>query len=81
MPNIAKHGPRSKERPITVMVDPDLHTILKARANANHRSVTREVIFLIETALACSSESVRETMHLFYKMGVEVTSEATDQPG
>ncbi|WP_204307951.1 hypothetical protein, partial [Klebsiella pneumoniae] len=56
------------ERPLTVMVKPDLDAVLRARAVANHRSVTKEIVFLIETALGCTSESVRETVHLLYKM-------------
>ncbi|KQS75034.1 hypothetical protein ASG32_08025 [Methylobacterium sp. Leaf361] len=70
----------SGEKPITVMVKPDLHEILKHRAEQNHRSVTKEVVYLIETALGCASENVRETMHLLYKAGVEFTEETTDQP-
>jgi plasmid stability protein len=65
------------ERPISVLVRPDLEAVLRARAVSNHRSLTKEVVFLIETALGCSSENVRETIHLLYKAGVEVTPEAT----
>jgi hypothetical protein len=69
------------EKPITVMVKPELHEILRHRAEQNHRSVTKEVVFLIETALGCASESVRETMHLLYKANAEVTEETIDLPG
>lgn len=65
------------ERPITVLVGQDLGDILRARAVSNHRSLTKEVVYLIETALGCSSENVRETIHLLYKAGVDVTPEAT----
>jgi plasmid stability protein len=65
------------ERPISVLVGPELDAVLRARAATNHRSLTKEVVFLIETALGCSSENVRETIHLLYKANVEVTPEAT----
>lgn len=62
------------------MVSPELDAILRSRAVANGRSVTKEMVFLMETALGVSSESVRETIHLLYKAGVEVTEEATPPP-
>lgn len=70
-----------KERPVTMLVRPELEAVLRARATANHRSLTKEIVFLVETALGCSSENVRETIHLLYKMGAEVTTEeASPQP-
>jgi hypothetical protein len=66
---------------MTMLVPPDLEAILRQRAATNHRTLSKEMIFLIETGLAVSSEKVREAMHLFYKMNVEVitTEPATDQ--
>jgi plasmid stability protein len=68
------------ERPISVLVRPDLDAVLRARAAANHRSLTKEVVFLIETALGVSSDNVREAIHLFYKANAEVTDQSTSQP-
>lgn len=68
------------ERPISVLVRPDLDAVLRARAASNHRSLTKEVVFLIETALGVSSDNVRETIHLLYKAGVDVTDQSTSQP-
>lgn len=67
------------ERPVTVLVGPELEAILRERAKNNGRSLTKEAVFLIETALACTSEDVRRTLHVLYKAGVEVTEEATPQ--
>ncbi|GJE78086.1 hypothetical protein BGCPKDLD_4697 [Methylorubrum suomiense] len=69
-----------RERPVTVLVSEELEAILRERSKSNHRSLTKEAVFLIETALACESESVRQTLHLFYKAGVEVTEEAIPLP-
>lgn len=40
------------------------------RATTNHRSLSKEILFLMEVALAVESEQVRETVHLLYKMNV-----------
>lgn len=77
MPYRAK---RERNPAVTVAVSHELDEILRARAAANHRSVTKEVVFLIETALGCSSEQVREAIHLLYKAGIEVTEPGTAQP-
>ncbi len=69
-----------KERPVSVLVGPDLEAVLRTRASANHRSLTKEIVYLIEVALGCSSENVREAIHLLYKANVEITDEATGQP-
>lgn len=79
MPGSNKNKVRNV-RSITVELTPELDAVLRARAVANHRSVTREVVFLMETALGCASENVREAIHLLYKAGVEVTEEPIPQP-
>lgn len=70
---------KTGEKPITVLLKPGLETVLRERAKANGRSLTKEAVTLMETALAVESEDVRKTLHLLFKAGVEVT-EATGQP-
>ena len=71
MPNY-KYG-----RPISVLVNQDLEEIIRNRSATNHRSMTKEIVFLIETALAVESEDVRRTMQLLYKIGAEVIESPT----
>lgn len=62
-------------RYMTVLVPPDLEKVLRQRAATNHRTLSREMIFLMETGLGVQSEEVQQAIHLFYKMNVEVTVE------
>jgi hypothetical protein len=71
----------SSPRYMTVLVPPQLEEVLRNRAATNHRTLSKEMIFLMEAGLGVSSEKVREAIHLFYKMNAEVvTSEVPDQP-
>lgn len=54
------------DTPLTVLVKPELDAILRNRAEKNHRTISKEIIFLIETALGLESEAVRNTLHLLY---------------
>lgn len=36
----------------TMTLDPELYSLLQSRANYNRRSISKEVVFLLETALA-----------------------------
>lgn len=36
----------------TMTLDPELYALLTSRANYNRRSISKEVVFLLETALA-----------------------------
>ncbi len=65
------------DKPLTVLVGPELDQVLRNRALKNHRTISKEIIFLLETALGLESENVRTTMHLVWKASGEVTEEAT----
>ena len=45
----------------------ELKRMLVHRAEVNNRSLTGEIVYLIETALALKSESTREMVHFLYK--------------
>lgn len=64
------------DKPLTVLVRPDLDKVLRHRAGKNHRTISKEIIFLIECALGLESENVRATMHLLWKASGEVSEEA-----
>jgi hypothetical protein len=71
---------KQKPIPMTVLVRPEIEQILRARAANNHRPISGEINFLIETALGCESEDVRKTMHLFWKLSGETTPTAEASP-
>ncbi len=64
--------------PMTVLVKPDLEAIIRQRAGANGRTISKELVVLIETALAIESEDVRKALHLLFKAEVEVTDDAAN---
>ena len=70
------------DTPLTVLVKPELDAILRNRAEKNHRTISGEINFLIQTALALESEAVRDTLHLLYAAngGLTVEEEATPLP-
>lgn len=52
---------------VTVVMRREFQDILRSRAEINNRSVSKEILFLIETALAMKSETTREMIHFMYK--------------
>lgn len=60
---------REPTKRITVLMDPALHVVLFDRSEMNNRSVSKEIVHLIETALAVKSEMTRETLHFLYRAG------------
>ena len=69
---MARQGRSSIEKSMTIMVAPDLEAVIRERAAVNHRSMTKEMVHLIEVALGVESDQVREAIHLLYKAGIEV---------
>lgn len=65
-------GTLAGEKPMTVLMKPSLEAIIRERARANGRSLTKEIVVLLETALAVESEDVRKALHTLFKAGVEV---------
>lgn len=41
---------------LSIRLEPDLYALIQSRASFNHRSMSREVTFLIEAALGAESE-------------------------
>jgi plasmid stability protein len=48
----------------SVNLPDNLHEILKERASFNHRSLTGEIVYLIEVGLSVKGETAKEMMFL-----------------
>ncbi len=51
-------------RTLSAFIQDDLYTILKTRADINHRSLSGEVVFLLEAGLGIETESTRNMLQL-----------------
>ena len=66
------------EKQVSVTLPMPIIEILKARVKMTHRSMSSEIYYLIEVALAHKSESTREAWQFLYKLN-EPQSGGQDQ--
>jgi hypothetical protein len=60
-------GVAPKKVKATVVLSKELHEMLQLRSERNLRSLSQEIVYLIETGLAQKSDQVRDTIHMIYK--------------
>lgn len=58
----------------TVSLDPELFSLLHDRAKYNRRSMSQEIVFLIEAALAAGNEGNLEILRMLMMAGGGVKS-------
>jgi hypothetical protein len=61
-------GDKGKLKITSVSLPAGLHEIIKSRADFNRRSVTQEITYLVEIALASQTESTRAMIHMLSQL-------------
>lgn len=64
---------------ISMNIESELLDVLRRRAALNCRTLTGEVVYLIECALAEKSETTREFLHIIHRAQGAPTLEAKGQ--
>lgn len=54
-------------RTVCIRMDADLHEIVKDRAEHNRRTITAEMMYLIEVGLGAGNESVKDLIKLLHR--------------
>jgi hypothetical protein len=70
----------STKKMVSVLMTSELQDVLRMRAKMNNRSLTKEILFLIETALAIKSETTREFIQFMHQAGHFSSDPLGDDP-
>lgn len=68
----------NQKRVISVIVPDALYRVLKSRAEFNRRSMSGEVVHLIETGLAENNQQTKDLMRLLYQVNGGATLETRE---